>query len=366
MEEVVPKHPNTRLFRLSAKHATEFVLRKDYRRDWDTEILEEYTYFSQKEFESAFESNGLRILFSAPTYNPWIVRNRFRGQFQLYSEDGVKMDYLPTNYIIVGQKVSNDTGIRLREKQVLVKPEQSFLLFSSYADRGGNIYDCVEREGAIRDIIPYTSHNGRTFAMIKHAYPRPIINSNSRGTNNIDAKHYSGFVTEQIAVSDAPTAVVANTRQRLFGMLGISETEVGNEELGLIYYPSPGGINEMVQSSFVLLDKMHPNVAIDATVSQFHSIGSTRMVDIQELLRVAQTGGLPEARLELNLYFLLQKLGKSIDPWVGDSEIEVAIGDVLNKTSIGALLKGSHDTRFTPTDQRAGFLNHIRSRFVEE
>lgn len=367
MEEVPAKHTGTRLFRLSAKYATEFVLRKDYRKDWETEILEEYTYFSQKEFETIFRENGLRVLFSAPTYNPWIVRNRFRGKFKMYSEEGKEMDYPPTNYVIVGQKVSLQAGIQLSEKRVLPMKGPSFLQFSSYADCvTGKVFDCVERAGTMRDIIPYTIKGKRIFVMIKHSYPRPIINTNPRWTHNIDAKHYSGYVTEQIGVLDASTAVVENTQKRLFAVLGISETEAKKEEKALTYYPSPGGINEQVSSYFLPLDSVHPNTAIDAAISHFHSSGTSRMIDIQELLRVAQTGWLPEARLELNLYFLLHHLGKSIDPWVGDNEIHIETGHVKNKTTIEKLMTRPQDTRFSPTQKRAGFLEHIRSHFVEE
>jgi len=43
-------------FRLTLRAAAEFVLRKDYRADWDTEVLEEYTYLSQAQFEAAFRA----------------------------------------------------------------------------------------------------------------------------------------------------------------------------------------------------------------------------------------------------------------------------------------------------------------------
>lgn len=231
MDEVPAKNPGTRLFRISAKHATEFVLRKDYQKDWETEILEEYTYFSQKEFESTLEQNGLRILFSAPTYNPWIVRNRFRGKFKMYTEDGKEMDYPPTNYIIVGQKIPKTVGTRLLEKRVLSFDTPSFLQFSSYRDTTTKqVFDCVNRVGTVQDIIPYTEKDNRLFVMIKHAYPRPIVNSMPRGSHNIDSKHYSGYVIEQIAISDAPTAVVESTQKRLFATLGISEMEAENKE----------------------------------------------------------------------------------------------------------------------------------------
>lgn len=133
-----------------------------------------------------------------------------------------------------------------------------------------------------------------------------------------------------------------------------------------MYYPSPGGINERVCSYFIPLDTAHPSVTINASISNFHSSGTSRMVDIQELLRVAQTGGLPEARLELNLYFLLQRLKNAVDPWVGDTEILIRSGNVMNKTNFRELMDLPPDTRFVPTQKHAGFLEHIRSRFVEE
>lgn len=88
----------------------------------------------------------------------------------------------------------------------------------------------MEREGAIRDVIPYAIRNGRISVMIKHAYPRPIINCIPRGSHNIDAKRYSGYVTEQIGVSDALTTIAEMSRKRLFEALGISEAELGREE----------------------------------------------------------------------------------------------------------------------------------------
>src|SRR4029453_8850778 len=93
------------------------VLRKDYRADWETEILEEYTYLSQSEFEEAFRSRGLRIVTSRPLWNPWIVQNRFEGKFYLSALTGVPLPFPPTNCLIVDEKVRPGAGVELFEQQ---------------------------------------------------------------------------------------------------------------------------------------------------------------------------------------------------------------------------------------------------------
>jgi hypothetical protein len=89
-------------FRLSLRNAAEFVLRKDYRADWDTEVLEEYTYLSQAQFEAAFRARGLRVVTSRPLWNPWIVQNRFENKFYLSDLNDQALPFPPTNYLIVG------------------------------------------------------------------------------------------------------------------------------------------------------------------------------------------------------------------------------------------------------------------------
>src|SRR5262249_18306831 len=102
-------------YRVTRKLAAEFLLRKDYRTDWESEVKEEYTYFSQAEFEALFARLGLRRLASPPLYNPWIVRHRFIGRAELRDLDGKPVDFPPTNYVIVGEKVPPGEGVRFRE-----------------------------------------------------------------------------------------------------------------------------------------------------------------------------------------------------------------------------------------------------------
>ena len=53
-----PLRPNFRRYEVAYTHAVEFLLRKDYRRDWNTEVQEEYTYATQNEFERMFQRRG--------------------------------------------------------------------------------------------------------------------------------------------------------------------------------------------------------------------------------------------------------------------------------------------------------------------
>ncbi len=92
-----------RRFRTTRKFAVEFLLRKDYREDWESEVKEEYTYFTQSDFEARFRALGLRVLASTPLYNPWILRQRFRGRFAWFGDDGAPLDFPATNYIVVGE-----------------------------------------------------------------------------------------------------------------------------------------------------------------------------------------------------------------------------------------------------------------------
>ena len=81
-------------YELDYRTANEFILRKDYRKtteNWNRELLEEYTYMTQKEFEQEFAKRGMRTLISKPIYNPWTLENRFKGQFYLSERDGTPL-----------------------------------------------------------------------------------------------------------------------------------------------------------------------------------------------------------------------------------------------------------------------------------
>src|SRR3954454_588961 len=62
----------------------------------------------------------------------------------------------------------------------------------------------------------------------------------------------------------------------------------------------------------------------------FSTSGRVRAIEARQLLRSAQVGGLPDARLELNVHDLLLRLGVDRGPWIGD---QLALGQAMRATT---------------------------------
>ncbi len=358
VKEVQATQKNTRRFRLFYADAVEFIRRKDYYRNWDIELQEEYGYFTQKEFEEVFASLGLRIIVSFPVFNPWIIRNRYRGKFILYDKYLNNIGFPPTNYLIAGEKAGHK-GTRLKIERHLPEIQDSFLKYNSYRDlQTGKIYDVVLRPNTVMDIIPYYSNQNSIEIIAKHGYPRPIVNVET-DSPVIDQKRYSGYITEGMsAVHTLAVEDVIMTR-----------TDLRNEDFSAIepslgYYTSPGGIDEKVESVFVKLSRF-PSEEFKSphNLSRFADSGSIRRYDAIQLLKTAQTGALVEARLELNIYNLLRKLDVHFPEWLGE-RIEIAEMPVRDVVTIDTLLSCKEE-RFCSATESASYLQQHRAKFTE-
>ena len=109
--EFEPRSHNGRLFvELQLGDACEFMSKKDYIDNWQSEMHETFCFWSFVDWQQAVEHQGFRVLAgSRPITNPWIVENRYRGQVQLYqplSDDLTPLDYPPTNLLLVAEKVT--------------------------------------------------------------------------------------------------------------------------------------------------------------------------------------------------------------------------------------------------------------------
>ncbi|MCR9145480.1 MAG: class I SAM-dependent methyltransferase [bacterium] len=301
-------------YRLSYKHAVEFVLRKDYRRDWATEVLEEYTYFSQADFEQVFAELGLRVTASTPIRNPWIVRNRFREQFELRDLAGRRLEIPATNYLIAGEKVAANEGLRFVEGDA--RPARGFLHLEHYRDRRTQaVMDLVRRPGRTLDVIPYFLTDGDCFVLARKDYPRPLA---AHLTRTLDGRALSGYVSEPLAVIQGDGPIGRTVEEALARFGGIAADSILEFRRGSTYYPSPGGIEEEVRSTFVQTKPIFVESQLENR-SGFSSAGQIRAIEARQLLRAAQVGGLPDARLELNVYHLLRMLGIKAGPWIGET-----------------------------------------------
>jgi SAM-dependent methyltransferase len=367
LEEVDPRRPATRLFRLPHKWAAEFILRKDYRHDWDVEILEEYTYFTADEFADALRGAGGRLLCAGPYWNPWIVKNRFEGKVRLLDEGGQDLGWPATNFVAVTQRVRNGASLRLTERRSS-EAAPSFLIVDSLKEEAGSVYDLIKRPHPVCDILPWRLADGGLWIAARHGYPRPITRAVPRGPTMIDGSRWGGYLIEPVtgmvdrdAADDAVAAV-------LMERAGIPQDAIVGIDAGLSYYPSPGGIDEVVGSLFVEVAAPLQVRLLSAAVSGFSMAGELREFNAQDLLRAAHVGVLPEARLEMNVYALMAKLAIPPDPFIGEM-IDVAdkpLPAATRRARLGELLARPAEAPFKQSGVRAGYLRLVRSVFADQ
>jgi SAM-dependent methyltransferase len=323
-----------RRYRLSRTLAAEFVLRKDYRGDWESEAQEEYTYLTQDGFEAEFARLGLRVLASTPLWNPWIVRNRFEGRFTLRSLEGAVLAPPATNYVIVGEKVPAGEGVRFRPSEAVAP--LGFLALEHYRNaRTGQVMDLVRRPNLTLDVLPFFESRGEVFVLARMSYPRPVLCAgDARGAS--DGSRTAGYVTEPLNVLQTDKPLGTTIEEMLEADARIAPEALRRFLPGTEYYPSPGGIQEQVRSTYV---EISPVLVQDhvANRSGFSTSGRVRAIEAQQVLRAAQVGGLPDARLELNVYDLMLKLGQDVGPWIGEEIAPLPISAPVPPSSLEAI-----------------------------
>jgi SAM-dependent methyltransferase len=364
-----PSGPDRIRYQVSLRAAAEFVLRKDYRTDWDTELIEEYTYMTRREFETEFRRRGLRIVASIPLWNPWIVKHRFEGRFEFQSLAGEVLPFPPTNYLIVGEKVMAGSGVALVEIKNSEISRPGFLGLKHYRHKDtGGVYELVERPNFTVDLVPWFDYEGQIFVLAKKDFPRPILSADP-DQPGLDESSLSGYITEPITAiversEDSDDAVKRILLERA-RVPGGEIIEIGPQ---FHYFTSPGGVDELVRSRLVQITPVHrPHLDV-INYTGFTSAGFVRELDAAQTLRACQVGGMFDARLEINIYRLLLERKLSTGPWIGaqiDLGMQPDTGLALT-TAASALAVGSRVAFEALEDQRApGFLSIRQGLFAE-
>lgn len=347
-----PRHGWVR-FACEHREAVEFLLRKDYQQDWDTEVLEEYTYFTQAEFEQLFHRLGLRILASTPLWNPWIVHHRFEGQCELRDLQGGALGFPPTNYLIVGEKVPPGEGV-VFVPGPLTEP-QGFLEMTCYRHRQWNVLrDLVRRPHLTVDALPYFEQGGELYVLARKSYPRPLLSLCER---RLDGALSPCYVTEPITVLCEEKPLAQTVEEALEAWAGLQSEEILEFAEGSSTYPSPGGVQEEVRCLFV---RVQPRM-----VGSDSARDRVRAIEVGQLLRAAQVGGLPDARLETHCVELLQRLGRSPGPWIGETLRLREQSGPPPARPLAELLQQERRRAFSRCAEPAGFLQLRRQLFRE-
>ncbi|MBL4683784.1 MAG: class I SAM-dependent methyltransferase [Nannocystaceae bacterium] len=355
-----PLAAGRRRYRLTRRVAVEFILRKDYRRDWDTEIKEEYTYFDQDQFERQFATLGLRTLASTPIRNPWILANRYVDKFSWWSTEGAALELPATNYVIVGERVGPGQGVAWRHHPC---EPIGFLKLEHFRHRqSGAVRDLVRRPHLTVDAVPWFEQDDDIRVLARMSYPRPLLTLGDG--DSLDGSRAPGWLTEPLTVIADDKPFAQTLEDALVQRVGIPAESIRRFEPGVTYYPSPGGIQEEVRSMFVEIEPIFTRVELPNS-SGFSTSGRVGAIEARQLLRAAQVGGLPDARLEMGVYELLRRRRRSVGPWIGAAINATACTSALPLADPCELAQRPHRRVFARVDQGAGFLQ-LKSVTIEE
>jgi hypothetical protein len=132
------------------------------------------------------------------------------------------------------------------------------------------------------------------------------------------------------------------------------------------YYPSPGMMDEIVSSCFVKVEGAEGRHAhrLSPELAGLSDSGEIRLYPAQDLLRAAQVGMLPEARLELNIYALLRHLGQRPDKWLG-TEVVAPPRFNVDVKKLKDLVSAPPLSVWEKQSAPAGYLHYIRSAFAD-
>ncbi len=95
-------------FKMRLQDATEFITKKDYTDNWQSEMHERFCFWSFNDWKFEMEKVGFKINSHSVVFvNPWIVENRFKGKADLYSITNGRpepMEYPVTTMFLMGEK----------------------------------------------------------------------------------------------------------------------------------------------------------------------------------------------------------------------------------------------------------------------
>lgn len=93
--------------RLTLKDSCEFMSRKDYTDNWESEMHETFCFWDFDEWKEHLKAVGFTVSDQSIVYsNPWIQKNRWEGKVELFSntEAPDKLEYPVTNMLLLAVK----------------------------------------------------------------------------------------------------------------------------------------------------------------------------------------------------------------------------------------------------------------------
>lgn len=373
LEEYPSRREGTRLFRLLHKWALEFIHRKDYRASWEKELSQEYTFYTWQDYRREFARLGMRMVYSAPYWNPWVVKNCFKGHFQLYTENYTPLNPPATNYFIVAQKILDGQSLVIAERRPSQSPTGELQILTVRDKKTGALHELVKRPGEYCDIVPYRiTADNRLVIYVRGGYPRPIVNAVTRGSQNLDGKRWSGHLVEPITMDTVNMTDDIDENKKMIEDFLSSYTGLrpkGEEAIsvGATYFPSPDRIDEAIEPVFIQVEPPRKTVwPIEGDMEAgFSEAGNIIELDATDVIRSSHVGLLPEPRLELHVFELMSNYQIPLPKWIGEVMPKLP-GQAKEVDEPEDLLEEIEKTEFGDEKKGAVHLRPVKSVFVEE
>jgi len=376
LEELPPRFPQTRLFRLPYKWAYEFILRKDDREYWNEELHKEYAFLTEHDMRRTLKACDARLLYTAPHWDQQIVKARFEKKFKLFDEDGKLMGNPPTSFVTLAQKVGEKKSLLLSERKPSRTPNRTIRVTAMRDEIDGRIQDIVSRDEEIVEILPYRiGENNKLSIFIHDGLPRGLVNAVPRMGPNIDGKRWSGHMTEAIAIPyNVFESIKPNDTKSTLNFardfLGLKIIAGKNIEDGPAFYPAPDHIDERIQTKYLSVQSPDGPIKprhILSDITGFSTQGKILEVDAQRILNAIGVGIIPSSRLEIQILALYEKLELPYESWAEcplaiqteEPEHISRLKDIVDKLA-------QHDNRFKEIRGTAGQIRTARSVFVDE
>jgi ubiquinone/menaquinone biosynthesis C-methylase UbiE len=376
LEELPPRFPQTRLFRLPYKWAYEFILRKDDREYWDEELHKEYVFLSERDMRRMIKSNDARLVYSAPHWDSQIVKARFDKKFKLFDEDGKMMGNPPTSFITLAKKIGEKKSLHILERKPSRNAKKTIQIMAMRDEIEGRIQDVVCRDLEIVEVLPYRVVDGKKLNIFIHdGVPRGLVNAVPRNGPNIDGKSWSGHMSEAIALPhNVFETIVKGDTKSTFNFardyLGLKINPGTDIEDGPAFYPAPDHIDERIETKYIKV--LEPMGAIESKytlpeITGFSTQGRVFEVDAQRILNAIGVGLIPSSRMEMQIMALYEKLGLPYESWAEcplvlkteEPEEISRLKDIVDKLA-------QHDVRFKEIRGTAGQIRSTNSVFVDE
>ncbi|MAE50477.1 MAG: methyltransferase [Micavibrio sp.] len=376
LEELPPRFPRTRLFRLPYKWAYEFLMRKDDREKWDKQLPLEYTFFTEREFRKELRGLGARVQYSAPYWDEDLIEDRFEGSFRMYNNEGKPLGYPPTSYIAVALKMKERQSLLIGERRPSRTEDSSIRITAMRNENNGEITDVISRDFTPSEILPYhVNDEGRLKVYLHDGIPRGVANTVPRNGENIDGKRWSGHMTEALSVDSKIIAEmtpndIKDTVKFARDFIGLKPRNNALLVHGPDYYPAPDYIDERIKTYFLDVERsakpVKPKNMVNKT-ERFNAKGEVREFDAQQVLNAIAVGLLPNARLELQILSLFEHLNIKPESWT-HKDINVQTQKINKRAETKGLLEKIHekDSRFKEVKGTTGQLRTVHSIFVEE